>query len=233
MCWFSNIDLYNASHGEGAGVTILSPGNILLKGILTDEIQTIDRSVKRALPRETWSDWFAFLDEIFSFAGLRHSKEQDQDQKLQRLAFYSTISGSLEAFPNDGRRYRRALTYSNEHYARVDKWAVWLSNADTELLDEYIKDPDIEMLVDLVDVMSGRRRFVITKHGRLGWCPHTCQEGDVISVLAGGRVPFVLRKCGENQYQLVGDAYIHGIMDGEAVEALYNKGGSWDSINLI
>jgi hypothetical protein len=166
-------------------------------------------------------------------AGLRHSKEQDQDQELHRLAFYSTISGSLEASPNGDRLYRRALTSSNEHRARADKWAVWLSNADTELLDEYLKDPDIDMLVDLVDVMSSRRSFVITKHGRLGWCPHTCQEGDVISVLAGGRVPFVLRKCGENQYQLIGDAYIHGIMDGEAVEALYNKGGSWDSINLI
>ena len=41
MSWFGNINLYNASQSEGAGITVLSPGNILLKGILTDEIQTM------------------------------------------------------------------------------------------------------------------------------------------------------------------------------------------------
>lgn len=40
-------------------------------------------------------------------------------------------------------------------------------------------------------------------------------EGDCITVLTGGRTPFLLRPVG-GQYRLVGHCYVHGIMDGEA-----------------
>jgi hypothetical protein len=39
-------------------------------------------------------------------------------------------------------------------------------------------------------------------------------KGDVIAVLLGGTVPFLLREDGHN-YRLIGDCYVHGIMDGE------------------
>jgi hypothetical protein len=41
-------------------------------------------------------------------------------------------------------------------------------------------------------------------------------------VLAGGKVPYLLRTVGdeqENRFQFVGQAYVHGIMHGEAVKA--------------
>jgi hypothetical protein len=41
--------------------------------------------------------------------------------------------------------------------------------------------------------------------------------GDVVSVLRGGNVPFVLRQRHEVSYGLVGEAYVHGIMDGSFV----------------
>jgi hypothetical protein len=36
-------------------------------------------------------------------------------------------------------------------------------------------------------------------------------------VLRGGNVPFVLRKSDERSYNLIGEAYVHGIMDGSVV----------------
>jgi hypothetical protein len=40
--------------------------------------------------------------------------------------------------------------------------------------------------------------------------------GDVVAVLTGGTMPIVLRPH-NGYYTVVGDAYIHGIMDGEAL----------------
>jgi hypothetical protein len=40
---------------------------------------------------------------------------------------------------------------------------------------------------------------------------------DSIAVFGGAAVPFVLREFGDKRYQLIGEAYVDGIMDGEAV----------------
>ena len=61
------------------------------------------------------------------------------------------------------------------------------------------------------------RSFVITEKGYLGLAPSGARKGDVISVLRGGYVPFVLRKGDHSDWKLVGEAYVHGIMDGSWV----------------
>ena len=41
--------------------------------------------------------------------------------------------------------------------------------------------------------------------------------GDRVCILLGGDTPFVLRPKGRDEWELVADAYVHGIMDGEAM----------------
>ncbi|EPE33782.1 hypothetical protein GLAREA_06795 [Glarea lozoyensis ATCC 20868] len=61
------------------------------------------------------------------------------------------------------------------------------------------------------------RKLFISDEGWLGLAPMNSVPGDRIALLEGGRVPFILRPTGnENQFEMVGDAYVHGIMDGEA-----------------
>jgi hypothetical protein len=55
----------------------------------------------------------------------------------------------------------------------------------------------------------------ITAKGYLAAVPFVAKVGDCIAVLAGGRLPFVLRPTGDH-YRLVGPCYVHGIMNGEA-----------------
>ena len=45
------------------------------------------------------------------------------------------------------------------------------------------------------------------------------QVGDVIVVLFGAKVPYLLRRTseGEESCKLIGEAYVHGFMDGETV----------------
>jgi hypothetical protein len=62
----------------------------------------------------------------------------------------------------------------------------------------------------------GRVMFV-SSTGWLGLAPHGTREGDVVFVAVGADVPYILRAC-EDGYELTGECYVQGIMDGEAME---------------
>ena len=61
--------------------------------------------------------------------------------------------------------------------------------------------------------------------GHIGIGPPTMQTGDVVAVLFGGYTPFVLRPDEGGQWSLVGECYVQGIMEGEAVERHWEVGG--------
>ena len=48
--------------------------------------------------------------------------------------------------------------------------------------------------------------------------PKNAEVGDVICVFYGGHVPYVIRPCDNGRYTFVGHCYVHGLMDGEAME---------------
>jgi heterokaryon incompatibility protein (HET) len=66
---------------------------------------------------------------------------------------------------------------------------------------------------------SWGRAFLETKSGYMGLGPRSAEKGDVVCVLGGGIVPFLLRRVGEDTFRLVGESYIYGIMNGEVVRA--------------
>jgi hypothetical protein len=43
-------------------------------------------------------------------------------------------------------------------------------------------------------------------------------QGDKIAIIAGSQVPFVLRPRDKDQFSVVSEAYVDGIMDGEIGE---------------
>jgi hypothetical protein len=66
------------------------------------------------------------------------------------------------------------------------------------------------------------QRFFLTQAGYMGLGKP--KVGDEIYVLFGGNVPFVLRPVANTTYfSLIGDCYLHGIMDGEAMTDLKRR----------
>ena len=61
------------------------------------------------------------------------------------------------------------------------------------------------------------RRFFRSEGGKYGWGPDQTREGDVICVLDGAPVPFVLRTVNDGCFEIIGDTYVHGNMDGDAI----------------
>jgi hypothetical protein len=62
------------------------------------------------------------------------------------------------------------------------------------------------------------RRFGITRTGYMCLAPRDVMPGDVVCVLHGGDVPFALRPHDGNRYGLVGECYVQGLMNGEAMK---------------
>lgn len=62
------------------------------------------------------------------------------------------------------------------------------------------------------------RRLMTTLTGYIGLVPEAAQPGDVVAILHGCNFPVILRSRGET-YAMIGEAYVDGIMEGEAMDA--------------
>ncbi|KAK4078973.1 hypothetical protein Trihar35433_78 [Trichoderma harzianum] len=73
-------------------------------------------------------------------------------------------------------------------------------------------------------MVTRHRRFAVARKGYFVLRPGRLQENDVVVVLRGGTVPFLLRRVSvmgngpEGGWVLVGECYVHGLMDGEKWE---------------
>jgi hypothetical protein len=74
---------------------------------------------------------------------------------------------------------------------------------------------------------SMRRRFMTTDKGFMGWAPGNMyggptdqvRLGDLIVIVLGCSTPLVIRPYGDT-FQVLGEAYVQGLMDGEAMREL-------------
>jgi hypothetical protein len=68
-------------------------------------------------------------------------------------------------------------------------------------------------------VLAGvSRRPFLTSDKRVGIAPDICEPGDGVVIFYGAGTPFILRPGENGQYRFIGEAYVHGIMDGEFLE---------------
>lgn len=69
------------------------------------------------------------------------------------------------------------------------------------------------------DRFGVRRRLMTTSKGYIGLTSDVTRSGDVVCVLLGCSMPMILRPVG-NRYTVIGECYVHGLMDGEAMGML-------------
>jgi hypothetical protein len=79
------------------------------------------------------------------------------------------------------------------------------------------REPSTNNNASLIKYALGRR-FFISAEGNFGLAPPNAQKGDHIAVFHGAETPFMLRKCGWS-FQVIGESYVHGLMNGEAIDS--------------
>jgi hypothetical protein len=80
-----------------------------------------------------------------------------------------------------------------------------------------LNPPDPSRYAVRLEVMISRCLF-ITATGNLGLEPATMASDDVVVMLFGGNVPYLLRPLKNGQWRFVGECYVHGIMRGEVLQ---------------
>ena len=110
------------------------------------------------------------------------------------------------------------------------------TSSDRQQFDSFIENLSFNETYCSLRQMVVNQAFFITQDGYIGLGPPTVLAGDAVWVLFGTNVPFVLRPRGDTtwqdpeearpnsgSYHFVGDAFVCGIMDGEAIEDCEGK----------
>ncbi|RGP77958.1 hypothetical protein FLONG3_3915 [Fusarium longipes] len=95
-------------------------------------------------------------------------------------------------------------------------------SCDTQLrYEEFFKDT----------VHSRGRKFFITERGYIGRGPPSLEPGDSVCILFGGETPYIVRPrtVSSDEHLFLGQSYVHGIMDGEAIATWEQQRDSRDA----
>ncbi|KAF1964026.1 HET-domain-containing protein [Bimuria novae-zelandiae CBS 107.79] len=163
---------------------------------------------------------------------LSHWKKMAMDTQLKT---YQSRTDRENAF------WRTILTDRQIEGLHFKENAGW--NPAQRLLPEiqYIPPKNAKEEQELLQAMENRqlclngRRFCITRKGRFCLLPPTASKGDLICILLGGEVPYVLRRIdnqSQDYYTMVGECYVHGIMDGEAISDILERKDVGDIFRL-
>lgn len=68
-------------------------------------------------------------------------------------------------------------------------------------------------------ILRDRRIITTFENGYIGVANRQAEKGDKLCILLGSSLPVILREC-EGGYIVVGEAYVHGIMNGELMKTL-------------
>ncbi|CAG8958801.1 hypothetical protein HYFRA_00011752 [Hymenoscyphus fraxineus] len=226
--------LYNASENSNTCAICLEPGVLTLKGILLQDLGVIGPPWDSLRSIEVSNQW----QEI---AGVTTYPGRTYDSKTGTTyyeAYCQTICGSVpsHAPPSQNPLGDYYLPWTISSLITIhDAW--WNRLVHNRLAKKLDKDPEaprpeLDAFGKFVSASTCLRSLFVSKDGScFGLAPNGSEIGDVIALLAGGLVPYILRpKCelGVNFYEIIGDAYVHGIMDGEAWNSTITQ-----DINLV
>jgi hypothetical protein len=159
-------------------------------------------------------------------------EEKASDYHAAILNLPSTFEIAKPQFDNLGWNY---MAGQDMYYFRWQEWRKANSNfimGDLCLGDFFgdvipvdASEHEFTEVYFCFDRTCQKRRFMLTKNGYMGWAPDNIygkakdqtMEGDLIAILFGCSTPIVIRPYGEH-FKVVGEAYVQGIMDGEAME---------------
>jgi hypothetical protein len=82
-----------------------------------------------------------------------------------------------------------------------------------------VKTGNAKRFLDIATTMADQRARFTTSNGMIGLGPKAMQQDDLLSILYGASVPFIIRPKSDGLgYILIGECYVHDLMSGDAVK---------------
>ena len=223
---------------------------LVVSGIIVDYIESVspgDIGLEKDTSR-LLNDW-ASITGFRSLDGSLHTSDVKLRVLATTLVADQAFASSFlpEIGPKSSQRFKGLGNDVHQH--EIDVWegfcelfgisstfaapAPGRSSINTRYVGMRRGQPDHQSsYLDLMkDTMRGRRLFK-TQSGYFGIGPGDVKAGDVVSVLYGGRTPFILRRRDRVHSEplfceLIGDSYVYGMMDGRLVRERDDKLDFW------
>jgi hypothetical protein len=219
---------YAASAGSSTQIRSIKQGKIALRGILFSSCAAFGKPHTGEIPNfnafKLWPDLARIMtDPNRSYA--------NSSSTTYYSAYWQTLCASILP-PQSALGGTKLLRTSNHSYGQAwfEAWCnayglQIVPHSNTLPSGTASSDPaseatsaEIYAFANYVFIATiGKKLFISKEEGWLGLAPMHAEVGDRIALLEGGDVPYILRpKLGEeNEWEIIGDAYVHGIMDGE------------------
>jgi hypothetical protein len=229
---FEMTGYYAASAGSSAQIRSIKQGKIALRGILFSSCAAFGKpNTGKIKSIHSPLDVFRLWPDLARITTDPNRSYASDSSTTYYNAYWQTLCASLLP-PQSALVGRQKLRTSNHSYGQAwfEAWCnafklpiVPYSNtlpsgaASSDPTSE-VTAAEISAFYNFVFVATaGRKLFISKEEGWLGLAPMQAEVGDRIALLKGGNVPYILRpKLGEeNEWEIIGDAYVHGIMDGE------------------
>ena len=194
-----------------------------------EEILTVNHIPKQGIPGGGGGNYIRVLYDMAM--GWQDSSNSDKTANDSKRILALTLAAEGYHLP----RYRELDPDQRARLLLVDFAEYWTQNCTTNnerangILNsgidslsidfEGLPPPSAYLYSLAVTHALKQRRLFYSKKGYFGLGPAVMQPGDIVCVLFGTQVPFILRRK-DSCYQLVGQSYVHGIMHGEAINML-------------
>ncbi|KAF4921962.1 Heterokaryon incompatibility protein 6, OR allele [Colletotrichum viniferum] len=168
-------------------------------------------TIEFSLEADTIEDLAAQEDEEESWAGFALSSHKffPLASRLRRLLNGTKPAGDLRGYDGDPQA------------AINGQWR-------EHVLKNFTKEEreDIDSFEKRMKIMLTGRRLFTTRSGLLGIGPRSLfQETNCVyqvHIMKGAKVPYVLASYDDGTYRLIGEAYVHGVMNGELLKHMSN-----------
>lgn len=195
-----------------------------VEGYIVDTIKCVSKASNE--PR-SWRKYFKEVNDMAEQLSTVFSKQTRQNLKREvpianakhpQVAVPGGLNlhQSYQAFQKILEKEKHTKKYQKQRSSPTTSESV--SNAESQEMGLMAKSKSYEL--SLGGSIKGWR-FATTESPDCGIVPNNAQEGDVVVVFGGGSVPFIVRKSSEREgmYQLIGECFISGIMDGKKVNS--------------
>ena len=220
---FSEISgkLYNASrclNNSEEDIFTINGSSLQLRGFTVDSIQGLapilsSDTLELSKDERTVKSWAPWLRTIVDFLG-DSSPYHKLETKL--LAILRTSVADLELHEN--RPLHRRKNSREDIATFTELFDIYMAEENTTTFENASRG--VQRYLKSVHMLAVRWRIFTTKNGRLGLGLLENRPGDIVCIFQAASIPFVLRPCegkrlGEERYIVVGEVYVHELMDGE------------------
>ena len=219
------LDRYSASKLTSKSLShsfVLDDTSLKVEGMEIDRIQTVipywDTSVTglpwRAAMKRCWAPWTRQILHLLGDSPV-YPDLQEKINTMFRTSSADTIrkTPSVSVLRRTGPEDKPLFEKIAREFHSIESGQT--SQAPSSQLRDFFL---------MIDKFLRHKRVIITQQSYLGLGRPTYRPGDIACVLHTASTPYVLRSINEDgEYSLVGEAYIHGYMDGECVPSSANN----------